>query len=405
MVDQAMIDVVARESAGSAPTLEVDAVTSLEAIEPVWRALEARAAFTPYQRFDWIAAYLASGFEPGISPVFVTFRSGPEIIALLPLSIKRRFGLRIGQIVGMPISNGDSLVFDPRRSHLLTREALAAAFRMLAGKGVKLDLLSLHAMPATVMGHPNPLMAFKTAPGPDHYYFNTLTPGTKPYIEESLPHKRRTNIRRSMRRLEEGFGPLRLHRAASAEDVEIIQTEFIRQRGIRFRQMGVENIFANAAFTRFFRDLSVASLGDPRPAVSMHALYAGETILATSIGTYGPSHYSQYINSTTDGEAAKYTLMGVTMSFLVDEMRGAGVSTFDMGLGDFDYKTDWTNREVVYDCVIPVGPLGAIGAPALRGLRALKRTIKQTPLVWKMARKVLALKARLKRPASEAKGA
>ena len=40
--------------------LRYDLFETLAAAEPVWRALEARDVFTPYQRFDWIAALLAA---------------------------------------------------------------------------------------------------------------------------------------------------------------------------------------------------------------------------------------------------------------------------------------------------------------------------------------------------------
>ena len=57
-----------------------------------------------------------------------------------------------------------------------------------------------------------------------------------------------------------------------------------------------------------------------------------------------------------------------------------------MGLGDFDYKTDWTHRRPVFDIVLPVSALGHGAAPLLRGARAAKRKIKQTPSLWKLAR-------------------
>lgn len=78
--------------------------------------------------------------------------------------------------------------------------------------------------------------------------------------------------------------------------------------------------------------------------------------------------------------------MGVTLSLLVDQLRADGITGFDMGLGDFEYKTDWTHRQPVLDIVLPVSALGHVGAPLLRGARRAKRTIKQTPSLWKLAR-------------------
>lgn len=365
------------------PALEARIFKFLAAAEPVWRALEERGVYTPYQRFDWIKGYVDAGFDPSPELAIMVLSEADKAIALFPFQIVRRFGIRVAQIIGMPISNGDSIIFDPDHASALTPDVLRKCLAQL-----RVDLVSFHCVAQEIDGHPNPLLAFGGDPAPDNLYFNDLAPGATPYIEQSLPHKRRTNIRRSQRRLEEHFGTVRLHRAATPGEVDAILEIFLDQRGRRFAQMGVENIFARPAFRQFFRDLALQCLDQPRPAISLDALYAGERIVATSIGTFGPNHYSQYINSTDYGEASRYTLMGVTLSLLVDDLRAAGITSLDMGLGDFDYKTDWTRREAVFDIVVAVSGRGRVATPLLRKARALKRRIKQTPAFWRAARAV-----------------
>lgn len=375
--------------------LSVQIHPDLAAAEPVWRALEASGGHTPYQRYDWLKAYADASFSPPGKLAIMVLTRAQTPIALLPFEIVTRFGLRIARLLGMPISNGDAPVFNPAYAHLLTPTALRRALQQLPA-----DLVTFHCVPENLGKIVNPLKLLGGSPAPDHLYINALAPGDAPYIEQSLPHKRRTNIRRSQRRLEEAFGPIRLHRAATEAEVDEFLEVFIDQRGRRFVQMGVENVFASPAFRRFFRTLAVQGLGQSRPSLSLDVLYAGERIVATSIGTFGPSHYSQYINSTDYGEASRYSLMGVTLSFLVDALRADGITGLDMGLGDFDYKTDWTHREVVYDIVLPVSPLGQIAAPSLRTARSVKRKIKQTPALWRVARtarsSVAAVKRKLK---------
>ena len=361
--------------------LDVQILDSLAAAESIWRALEARGAHTPYQRFDWISAYLQSGFTPSAELAIMVFFEGGQAIALIPFEIVKRFGVRMARIVGMPISNGDCLVFDPGRAEALDPDTLRRCLGQLPA-----DIVNFHCVASRIGSHANPIAALGGDPAPDNFYVNDLVPGDAPYIEQSLPHKRRTNIRRSQRRLDENFGPVRLHRARTVEEVDTILDVFLDQRGRRFARMGIENIFASPAFRRFFRELAIESLDQREPAISVHALYAGEHIVATSIGTFGPAHYSQYINSTDYGEASRYTLMGVTLSLLVDDLRTQGITSFDMGLGDFDYKTDWTRRETVFDIVLPISAFGRVVAPLLRLARALKRRIKQTPALWRVAR-------------------
>ena len=44
--------------------------------------------------------------------------------------------------------------------------------------------------------------------------------------------------------------------------------------------------------------------------------------------------------------------MGILIAELMDALTVTGVTTFDMGLGDFDYKTEWTEAEPVFNSLI-----------------------------------------------------
>jgi len=377
-------------------SLDIEVYESLDAARADWQELECRAIYTPYQRFDWISAYLQAGFLANGCLRIIVFRDHGKPVALLPLSIVRQQGVMQGRIIGMPISNADSLIFDPAYVNDITPNLLRKAFSGLRAAGQPLDLVSFHSLLKDWRGVTNPLLGFSHAPAPNNFYFETFPQGDAPFIEQSFPHKRRTNIRRSTRRLTEAFGPLSVRLASSEEEVDRFHAAFLEQRGARFAKMGVENVFARPQFQTLFLSLAKQGLGATHPMLHYHALFAGEDILATSLGVYAKGHYSQYINSTTVGEASKYSLMGVLLSMLVDELRADGIAVFDMGLGDFDYKTDWTQPAVVYDSLIPVSPLGSLAVPVLSGARKLKRTIKQTPALWKIARAVQALKTRLR---------
>ena len=57
------------------------------------------------------------------------------------------------------------------------------------------------------------------------------------------------------------------------------------------------------------------------------------------------------------------------MRYLFEQLRADGIVSLDMGLGDFDYKLDWTDRTVVYDAVIPLTLKGRLGAAAILAAR------------------------------------
>lgn len=361
--------------------------------EPAWRALEARGVLTPYQRFDWISRYCDAGFDcdSGSTAILVISEDNAPV-AILPLRITSWFGARIGRIIGSAISNSDSLIYDPVYRDRLTQDALNRAFAALSAHRERVDLLRFQNLVGDA--GTNPLLAFAHAPAPNNLYVGSLlTPGDLD-IETSLSRRRRNNLKRGIRRLTEIFGEVKLRRASTPEEIDAFEAVFFEQRSRRFREMGVKNVFGTPEFRAFYRDVARASLGKNNPALTIHALMAGSEIVATSFGVYSPGHYSQQINSTADGPAAKYSLSGVLLLLLLEELRGQGFRTFDLGLGDFEYKTEWTEANVVYDSIVPVSAFGTDVAPLLRGTRMIKRTIKQTPALWRLARSIQSLLAR-----------
>src|SRR5690606_26657477 len=179
---------------------------TLEAAEPVWRALEAGAVLTPCQRFEWIAAWhRAGGIEGEIAVVVIEADGRP--VALLPLEIGRRLGLRRATLIGAEMGNADWMMLDPGAAPLLTRERIAAflaeAGRLLGG----IDLVSLYDQPAQWGGLANPLLAFPHQAGPDHFHFGSLD--GRPSFDR-FDDKRLANLNRRKRKLAEMLGPVEL---------------------------------------------------------------------------------------------------------------------------------------------------------------------------------------------------
>lgn len=373
------LDTTLPQSAAAVP--EVAVLRSLAEAEPVWRELEARAVLTPYQRYDWIAALTAAqGVDDGdVAIATVCFGSRP--VALLPLLVRRRWGARFAEFIGAGSSNAGWMIVDPAFAQRLDRNALAEVFAQIR-KATGADLVVLHDQPAEWQGVPNPLLAFPHQPGPDSFYGGPL--GT-----DRLSANRIRNIMRGRRRLAETMGPVRLVQATTPEEIDRYHAAFLRQRDVRFADMGVGNVFGEDWFVRFFRQAARRSLGKERPILRLHALFAGDELLATSVGTYCGSHYSHYINSTaTDGPAVKYSLIGILLHALVEELRDEGITSFDVGLGDFAYKELWAEKHMAYDGAIALSTKGRLAASLLLGLRRLKRTIKHNPRLFKLAKRL-----------------
>jgi CelD/BcsL family acetyltransferase involved in cellulose biosynthesis len=84
--------------------------------------------------------------------------------------------------------------------------------------------------------------------------------------------------------------------------------------------------------------------------------------------------------------------MGILMGDMMDDLIASGVTSFDMGTGDFAYKSDWTKPQNVFDAAIAVSRLGALALPVLDLAVSTKRAIKQNPRAWALARRVKKLR-------------
>lgn len=370
--------------ARAAARLDVVVHERLADAEAAWRLVEAHGVLTPYQRYDWVAALVAAGAEPNGRVAVAVVNRGGDPVAILPLLVERQYGTVRARLLGAYQSNSDWVLLAP--DFLPSSAELRGIFEQIARAAGGIDLILLLSQPANWQGMANPVLALPHAPAPSNLYTVTIGGTPVPYLEHRFTTKRRSNINRGRRRLEEQLGPVRLVRVNDAATLEAVQAVFISQRGARFVEMGVDNIFAQPPFPQFFRELAAEGFGKNRPALCAHALLAGDEIVATCWGATAGDHYSQYINSTSSGPAGRYSLMGILVAELMDELTQAGIVTFDMGLGDFDYKIEWTEPQAVFNSVIPLTLKGQVAAGITQQVAALKRLIKQTPPLWNAAK-------------------
>lgn len=364
----------------------IEVFEGLEAAAPLWRALEAEGALlTPYQRYDWIAPFLAA--RPADRVVVGALTENGRPIALLPLALQTRLGITRGRIPGSDLGNADWLIQAPGAQTRFDKATLSRFFTEIGRRAGGIDLLQFANLPPHWQGVVNPLLVFDHQPAPDNLYYAPIGPGSEP----RLPRKRRIDIQRGRRRLEEMYGTVSLQRARTPDAVIRAHDAFIAQRNQRFAEMGVHNIFAEPYFVQFFRQAALDGLDKAHPAIAFHTLEGNGEILATAVGAYGPEHYSQYINSNTEGPAAKYSLIGLLTLDLMDELIAEGIASFDFGIGDFAYKTAWTDRTEVFDALVPLTAAGRAAAGALGLAGRAKRMIKQNPVLWDTAKRVRGL--------------
>ncbi len=379
-------------AAGAAFTVET--VDTLEVVEPLWRELQDEGVSSPYQRFDWVRAYVdahaaADGFTPRI--LVVRDLSGRPSL-LLPLAVERRAGLRIARLIGGKQANyGMPLMAAGARP---SAAELRTLLREVGARALRLDAFLFATLPLAWRGVPNPL-AEGGHPSPSDGYRLALDADPDATLKRAFSSQTRGKLRRKERLLE-GIGPVRHVRAGTAAEVDTILATFLAQKRHRFRAQGIPDVFAAPAPQEFLRAGCLAGLANGTPAIELHALFAGERIVATFGAAVDRFRWSAMFNSfDASPETARSSPGDLLLRFIIEEQCRRGRSVFDLGVGEAHYKNAICDEsEPLVDSTLGVSMRGRLYAVAAEGGREAKRFVKRTPWLWALARRLRTLKRR-----------
>jgi CelD/BcsL family acetyltransferase involved in cellulose biosynthesis len=340
------------------------------AAEPIWRRLEADAAFaSPYQRFEWVSHWFAHvGRTEGDVPLLVAGLDATEQpLFILPFISARRFGCRVVRFCGGLHSNLNLPIWR-------TGPPPAAALLAEIAERRHVDLFALLGQPQTWQGVPNPFGALTRQPSPDDVYTGSLDAAGPHYVPH-LPSGMRKKQRKLMRM--EGFV---YHMAETPAEVERVLAAFRAQKAVRFARQGIRNVFADAAVAAFIRAACLDGLSNGRPAIELHTLVGGGEMLAIVGGVSNARHFSVMFNSITDTARARLSPGIILMAHIIAGCAQRGIASFDLGAGHAPYKSYFsTGSERRFDCFVPFTPRGRVLAAAYGRSAAMRRSVKMNP--------------------------
>lgn len=366
----------------------------IAALEADWRALEASALLTPYQAYDWVRPYVETvGRAEGMTFRFVRIEGGRgELLALLPLVITRRLGTRFAEFIGGKHANYHMALYRPEFAQALDAAATAALLREIGAAIGGIDALFFVNQPTDWQGIANPLALLAAGASPSRAYKLTLEPGDcEGTLRRSMSKHARKKLTTKRNRFAE-FGHSALVRAQSESEIERVLDAFLAQKAARFTQMGVPDPFAAPAIRAFLRQGALGAPGSA-PAIELYSLDLAGQSVATYVGAVQGRRFSGMATSFDLASDAARTSPGEIL--LVDLIRlkcQAGVTVFDLGVGEARYKTTiCDDKDDLVDTFFPLTAKGHAYARFSAAKRALKRRIKASPLALKLAHRTLGL--------------
>ncbi|MGU3538366.1 GNAT family N-acetyltransferase [Methylobacterium sp. A54F] len=356
--------------------LSAEIFSALAAAEVLWRSIEAEPGClgSPYQRFDWVAAFVRSGSARGDLRIVVLRDPAGRPRMLLPLVVARQGGVRVARVVGGTHANYHLPLFASREAAALPAAAIAEALAQ-AGRAAGIDVFHLAHQPVAWDGAVNPL-ALGGEPAASNGYGLMLGPDPDATLRRAFSADARKKLRTKEKRLAEAVGPLAYRRAETREEAERILAGFYAHKAARFASLGVGDPYAGAPIRHF---LAAATAGDA-PAVELHALVVREDgrVLASFGGAVDGGRYSGMFTAFDgDPAIARFSPGDLLLHHLVAEQTARGRQALDLGVGEARYKASVCDETIaLVDAILPVTLRGHAFGLAARLRTRLKRRVK-----------------------------
>ncbi len=359
------------------------------------RDFEAQAQASPYQAMAWISAWHrhCEGASRGALRI-VTIEHAGTPLAVLPLVLKRSLGVPVAIPVGARHFNCQMPLWDPVRAAQLGPELQATALRR-AGAAIGADVILYPNMPVSWNGQLNPFISSDAAQYSNATYRLDLHPDFPALARARRSKKSLSLLRRKRKKLEEIAGPVTLHRAGDRESCEAALQAAMAHRSARRAKSGVPNFFDRCGGEAFLRDLlqQGCTVNMSNAPMSAHYLTAGDHIVATYFGTGLNGAYSCFINSF-DSAFESFSPGDLALHDVIKAACEAGLTSFDLGIGDERYKQAWCDAVPLYESTIAICARGNLYRHALRLSRDSKRAFKQNQTLWNGWRAVRRVTAR-----------
>ncbi|OBZ96243.1 cellulose biosynthesis protein CelD [Pararhizobium polonicum] len=368
----------------AARDLRLTVHVSMDALEADWRALEASSATSLHQGFDWCAAWAATHSS---QLLLVRGSIGPKTLFILPLELVRGRLFRTARFIGSPHSNLNTGLFatdiDP-----LTCEQLASS--LIAELSAKLsrvaDIVTLDKMPFDWHGTPHPLTSLPAVRNQNSSFQLPLLANFEATLAQLNAKRRRKKFRVSQRRLD-ALGGYEYVIAKTPQERRQILDLFFEQKAIRFKALGLPNVFQDRETQAFFHALAaVEPTAEGQPlelnAIRLRGEQNGRIVAIAALSRKGDHVICQFgsIDENLGAEASPGELL---FYHIISRYNAEGMTLFDFGIGDQAYKRSWCTVETVQrDIVLPLTLRGRLAAAAHHTAVWLKVGIKKNKKVY-----------------------
>jgi CelD/BcsL family acetyltransferase involved in cellulose biosynthesis len=367
---------------------DVDIVTDIGLIEPIWRVLEGRDQLsTPYQRFDLLSIWQhAVGSRDPVSPfIVIAYDAERRPLLLLPLALQSSHGVRIASFMGGKHTTFNMALWDANFAREASAEDLAVLVSKLRERAAA-DMLALTQQPRSWRDVPNPLALLPHQASVNGCPVLTMPPGAAPAALIGNSLRRRLKTKEGKFKALPGY---RYHVASTDAEIGRLLDWFFRTKPLRMAEQKLPNVFAEPGVEDFIRGACMAKLADGGRAIDIHALECDEEVIALFAGVADDHRFSMMFNTYTMSGHSRFSPGLILMRSIIDDYAGRGYGALDLGIGSDDYKRMFCKGdEPIFDSFVPLSPRGRLAAGTMSAISGGKRLVKHNQTLFRLAQRL-----------------
>jgi CelD/BcsL family acetyltransferase involved in cellulose biosynthesis len=366
----------------------IDIFSDLGQAEAIWRTLQAAPHLsTPYQRFDFLAAWQRqAGKRENLLPFIVVARDiERRPLLLLPLTLRHEHSVRTASFMGGKHTTFNMALWDREFAIAATASDLEALLAALGARS-EVDVLALHRQPVRWRDLPNPMAMLPGQASVNSCPLMTMTPGAAPvtWISNSL----RRRLKGKERKLQALPG-YRYCAASTETEIKRLLDAFFHLKPLRMAEQKLPNVFAEPGVEDFIRTACVTPVAGGGHAINIHALECDDEVIAIFAGVADGDRFSMMFNTYTLSEHARQSPGLILIRRIADHYAERGYRALDLGIGSDDYKRLFCKSdEPIFDCFLPLSSRGKVAAVAMSGLNRAKHLVKHNRALFQMAQRL-----------------
>ena len=371
-------------------------------LRAVWQALEADPAMTFHQSRVWIDAWTKG---TGTEIFLVTLEQDGSAFAILPLEIETTGGLKVARFAGTAYSNENTGLIDTHRRNPSDPVSASQFASALTRAGLAADIVLFDKMTPEAANR----VPFSALPRVFHQNPSFQLPLFADFnavLAQINGKRRRKKFRVSERRLETMGGYSHLTGDTDAQALRLLNA-FFAQKTARLAAQGLPDVFADPGVRGFLRNLATTRGAEGKPGLELHGIelsggeHTGEIISVAGL-TIKDRHVTCQFGSINEEIAADVSAGELLFYRMIERASAAGHKVFDFGVGDQLYKRSWCPQSTeLLDCYLPLNTKGHLAAPLIAGMIRLKRLIKTSPVLHRLAARLRGLTVHRSSPTTQ----